>query len=61
MKLEELAEINCEPSIVYVYNIEGKALLKTINTNIKHHDSVRTKEVIGLKSNGVALYITIKE
>lgn len=61
MKLEELSEINCEPPIVYVYNTEGKALLKTINTNIKHHDLVRTKEVVGLESNGVALYVTIKE
>ena len=61
MKLEELAEINCEPPIVYVYNTEGKALLKTTNTGVKHHDFVRTKEVIELKSNGLALFVTIKE
>ena len=61
MKLEELAEINCEPAIVYVYNTGGKALLKTTNTGIKNHDFVRTKEVVGLRSNGLALFVTIKE
>ena len=61
MKLEELAEINCEPSVVYVYNTEGKALLKTTNKGIVNHDFVRTKKVIGLESNGLALFVTIKE
>lgn len=61
MKLEELSEINCEPAIVYVYNTEGKALLKTTNTGVKNHDFVRTKEVVKLKSTGLALFVTIKE
>lgn len=60
MKLEDFADITCDPSIIYVYNIEGKALLKTSNTNIKSF-GICNKEIIKIKSDGLSFRITIKE
>ena len=60
MKLKEFADVICEPSSVYVYEVMGKALLKTTNTNIKNHDFVSDREVVKIEANNSAFYITVK-
>ena len=61
MKLEEFSNITCKPSVMYIYNTDGKVLLKTTNTNVKNHDFVRFKEVVSIEATNLAWFITIKE